>query len=166
MIRSMFDHAAGRLEWIGIRPARREPVLAVDRAVLVPGKGIAGDHFRQKRSVNREVTLIQHEDLAEIARRIERETVPPELLRRNLVVSGIEVARLEGIAFRIGRAVLRGTGPCSPCIRMDEVLGPLGRKAMSRRGGITAMILCGGEICVGDGVEPSPAGNDTTRRAD
>lgn len=152
----------GQLEWIGIRPARREPMLAVAQAELEPGRGIVGDHYRPKRSGRREVTLIQYEHLSQIADRIGREGIDPELLRRNLVVSGLDIAVLQGRQFRIGAVVFEATGPCSPCSRMDEALGPEGRKAMSGRGGITAIILEGGAIHIGDTVEPLSDGGETT----
>src|SRR5436190_7206229 len=79
--------AVGRVEWIGIRPARRASMRIVDCAQLVPGAGIAGDHFRPKRSSLREVTVIQFEHLSQIAVALELAAIPPELLRRNLVIS-------------------------------------------------------------------------------
>jgi MOSC domain-containing protein YiiM len=134
----------------------------VDSAQLVPGQGIAGDHFRPKRGSLREVTIIQFEHLSHIAAALEHAAIPPELLRRNLVISGIAIAALQGETFRVGAAMLRGTGACAPCARMDEALGPLGRKAISGRGGITAVIVQGGEIRVGDRVERHGANDDTT----
>ena len=41
----------------------------------------------------------------------------------DLVVSGINLLSLKDIRFSIGGAVLRGTGICVPCSRMEEVLG-------------------------------------------
>lgn len=140
----------GRLEWIGIRPLRRAAVLVVSEAVVSPVTGLVGDHYCQKRGNSREVTLIQHEHLAEIAQRMGVESVAPDLLRRNLVVSGLPLSSLNGKRFRIGDVVLSGTGPCSPCARMDEALGRGGLRAMSRRGGITATVIQGGTIRIGD----------------
>lgn len=148
------DIFSGRLEWIGIRPARREPVVSVEQAVLEFGRGIVGDHYRPKRGGGREVTLVQYEHLAQIADRLQRNAVSPVLLRRNLAISGIDLAGLKDRQFRIGDVVLEGTGLCSPCSRMEEALGPGGRRAMSGRGGITAIVRQGGWIQLGDRVEP------------
>lgn len=122
----------------------------VTTAELTPGRGMAGDHFRPGRRSAREVTLIQHEHLAEIAEQHAGVRVEPELLRRNLVVSGIELKSLIGRRFRVGTVVLEGTGPCTPCLRMDEALGAGGRLAMRGRGGLIAKIVQGGTISVGD----------------
>ena len=81
-----------------------------------------------------------------------RDSVSPELFRRNIVVRGIELTSLIGRRFRIGEALLAGTGPCTPCARMDENLGQGGRLAMQGLGGLTAMVIEPGRIRVGDSV--------------
>jgi hypothetical protein len=37
----------GRLAWIGLRPARRAPMVAVESAELRPGEGLLGDRWRR-----------------------------------------------------------------------------------------------------------------------
>ncbi|PWG62488.1 MOSC domain-containing protein [Spiribacter halobius] len=198
---------AGRLEWIGLRPARREapqtPVTAeVDAA------GLRGDRYAG-RSGRRAVTLIQAEHLPVIAalcapaRLSHRSTAAgadmadspalrsarvldvlsstparqgspapcparhlhalaarigeicgleiadPALLRRNLVVSGINLWALRDRRLRIGDVVLEGTGPCDPCSRMEEALGEGGYNAMRGHGGITARVIAAGTLALG-----------------
>lgn len=87
-----------------------------------------------------------------IAANTGRDSVHPELVRRNIVVRGIELASLIGYCFHIGEALLKGTGPCTPCSRMDENLGQGGRLAMKGLGGLTAMVIEPGRIRVGDSV--------------
>ena len=43
-----------------------------------------------------------------------RASLEPTLLRRNIMVSGINLAALKYQTFQIGTAVLRGTGNCPP----------------------------------------------------
>ena len=81
--------------------------------------------------------MIQAEHFAVIAANTGRNSVNPELFRRNIVVRGIELKSLIGHRFRIGEALLEGTGPCTPCSRMDENLGAGGRLAMKGLGGLT-----------------------------
>jgi MOSC domain-containing protein YiiM len=143
---------AGTVRWIGLRPARRAAMLTPDTALLVAGQGIAGDRYRSTRDGPRQVTLIAAEDLAAIASFLGRDAVPPELLRRNIVTSGINFAALKGHRIRIGTAVLEPSGDCAPCSQMEEVLGQGGYNAVRGRGGITARVIEGGEVKLGDAV--------------
>jgi MOSC domain-containing protein YiiM len=144
---------AGRLEWIGLRPEPREPLVSVESVDALAGRGLEGDHRLQGRAGSkRQVTIIQGEHLAVIASLLGSSAVPPELLRRNLVVSGISVLALKNQRFRIGEVVLEGTGPCEPCSRMEANLGAGGYNAMRGHGGITARVLAGGTLRLGDAV--------------
>ena len=123
----------GRLEWIGVRGQRRGAVIAVEEVLARAGLGLVGDHYRAGVKGSRQVTLIQAEHLPVIAALLGRRDLDPGLLRRNLVVSGINLLALKGMRFRIGPTLLEGTGLCHPCSRMEEVLGPGGYNAMRGR---------------------------------
>jgi beta-aspartyl-peptidase (threonine type) len=142
----------GRLEWIGLAPARLVQLVPVESATLQAGTGIDGEHHAKCGRSKRQVTLIQAEHLPVIASILKREAIDPSLLRRNLVVSGVNLIALKGRRFRIGEAILEGTGPCDPCSRMEENLGPGGYNAMRGHGGITARVVQGGLIHLGDAV--------------
>lgn len=136
---------AGKVEWIGIRPARKEPLIALPRA-NINFTGIEGDH--RKKPGKRTLTLIQAEHLPAIASLCANETSPidPARLRRNIVVSGISLLGLRNREFRVGSALLRGTGLCAPCSRMETELGHGGYNAMRGHGGICAEVLEEGEV--------------------
>ncbi len=142
---------AGRVRWIGLRPARDVPMRAVDSAEAIAGKGLRGDRYGSG-SGKRGITLIQAEHLPAIAALAGRETVEPSLLRRNLVVEGLPLIALKGRRFRIGDVVCEGTAPCDPCSRMEAALGPGGYNAMRGHGGLCVRILEGGTLRVGDAV--------------
>jgi MOSC domain-containing protein YiiM len=137
----------GRVEWIGVRPARYAPVVAVQSVEALVDSGLCGDRYAS--SGRRQVTLIQAEHLSVLAHLLGK-PVEPAMLRRNVLISGINVIALKGARFRIGDALLLGTGPCDPCSRMEECLGPGGYNAMRGHGGITARVLASGRINVGD----------------
>jgi MOSC domain-containing protein YiiM len=142
----------GRVEWIGVRPARREPMVVVDSVETIEGRGLVGDRFSGGAASKRQVTLIQSEHLPVIAQLLGKERIDPALLRRNIVISGINLLSLNGAQFTIGGALMEGTGPCHPCSRMEETFGSGGYSAVRGHGGITARVLSGGILRVGDAV--------------
>jgi MOSC domain-containing protein YiiM len=142
----------GSVEWIGVRPVRRGPVVVVDAVEAREGRGLTGDHFRGGASSKRQVTLIQAEHLAVVAAFLSRDHVDPALLRRNIVVRGINLLALNGAQFAIGGALLEGTGQGHPCSRMEEALGAGGYNAVRGHGGITARVIGSGVIRLGDPV--------------
>ena len=147
----------GRLERILVRPARREQPLDVDATSAVAGRGLAGDRRRDRVPRGgpspRQVTLVQAEHLATVGALLGRDDpVDAALLRRNLVVRGIPLLALKGLRFRVGDVLLEGTGACHPCSRMEEALGTGGYQAMRGHGGLTATVVTGGTIRVGDEV--------------
>lgn len=142
----------GTLEWIGIRPEKKSPLLSVEKVMVTGDKGLEGDHFSSTYSKKRQVTLIQMEHLDAVASIMGQRAIDPGLTRRNLVVSKINLLSLRNQRFEIGEVILEGTGYCHPCSRMEENLGPGGYNAMRGHGGITAQVVRGGEIRVGDQV--------------
>lgn len=142
----------GKLVWIGLRPKRQEPVVSVPTATLVASRGIEGDHYQTARDGARQVTVISAEEIAAIASYLGRDDVAPDILRRNLVVRGINLSALKGARFSIGPAVLEYSGPCAPCSHMEAALGTGGYNAVRNHGGITARIIEGGDIRIGDAV--------------
>jgi len=149
----------GVVRWIGVRPARDVPMASVDAVEAAAGAGLVGDRLKRSSTGKRGVTLIQAEHLPAIASLSRRASVAPAALRRNLVVEGLPLAALVGKRFRVGAVLLEGTGPCDPCSRMEEVLGHGGYNAMRGMGGITARVLEGGTIAVGDAVAPQDDGD-------
>jgi len=146
---------AGRVEWLGLRPARGVEMLEVAQAVAEAGDGLVGDRYASNGpagSGKRGITLIQAEHLPAIAALAGHPSVLPATLRRNVVVSGLPLMALKGRRFRIGDVLLEGTAPCDPCSRMEAALGPGGYNAMRGHGGLCARILEGGTLHVGDTV--------------
>jgi len=149
----------GKIRWIGIRPARKAPMIERADVEAIAGRGLAGDRYASKNG-KRQVTLIQGEHLLAIASMLGRESVAPELLRRNLVVTGINLLALKDKQFRVGSALLEYTGLCHPCSAMEATFGAGGYNAVRGHGGITARILESGIIAVGDAVTFVPHHSD------
>ena len=148
-------HQPGSVRWIGIRPARRAPMAILETAEIAL-TGLTED--RRTTPGKRAVSLIQWEHLAVIAALLGRDRLDPALLRRNIAVAGLNLLGLRKRRFRLGGAVLQGTGPCAPCSRMEEILGPGGYTAVRGHGGITAEVLVPGPVAVADPVLPDDRG--------
>ena len=96
--------------------------------------------------------ILTAEHLEAIASMLHRGAIDPAVLRRNVVIRGINLLALKDKRFRVGQAVLEFTGLCHPCSRMEAALGPGGYNSLRGHGGITASVLEGGPIHIGDAV--------------
>ncbi|WP_188963508.1 MOSC domain-containing protein [Deinococcus aquiradiocola] len=157
MVGLIGDHgrvAPGRLKALtGAQAGQQDPAPAAEPA----GPLAAG--VARPMAGKRQVTLIQAEHLPVIAALAGLGAVTPEQLRRNVLVSGLPLLALKDRRFRIGSdergwVLLEGTGECHPCSRMEEAFGPGGYNAVRGHGGITARVLQGGTLHVGDRLEP------------
>ena len=139
----------GRVECLLVRPAHMEAVRTIDEVTAIMDAGLEGDHY-QNHGGSRQVTLIQAEHLEVLASLLGSSKILPELTRRNIVVRDINLLSLKGKRFNIGDAVLEYSGECHPCSRMEKNLGPGAYNAMRGHGGITAKVITGGIIKLGD----------------
>ena len=138
------------------------PALCVPTATALVDRGIAGDRTGERAASQpggskRQVTLIQAEHLPLIAAWAGLNVLDPAALRRNLVISGLNLVATRSpfadqvLKVWIGNEVaLVITGPCDPCSKMEAVLGPGGYNAMRGHGGMTARVVSGGVLAVGD----------------
>jgi MOSC domain-containing protein YiiM len=145
----------GVVVWIGVRPARKAPMQALDAADIDEAQGLVGDHYLG-RSRKRQVTLIASEHLAAIASYLGRAEVSPLELRRNIVTRGVNLLAAKESWLQIGEAVLEPTEECHPCSRMEATFGPGGYNAVRGHGGLTARVVRGGRVRIGDAIVRLP----------
>ena len=145
--------APGKLEWIGLRTERRGEIQVVELAKAIVGLGLEGDHRCLKTPGSaRQVTIISREYIHQIAYQLRMDFIDPILLRRNLVISGMNLNLLRFQRLQIGDVILETSALCDPCSRMDENLGKGAASAMFGYGGLCAKIIQSGHMAVGDAV--------------
>jgi MOSC domain-containing protein YiiM len=150
------------VEWIGVRPTKGAPMNVVEEVRAIAGRGLEGDRASAREGHKRQVTLIQAEHLDVVAKLAGVRKIDPARLRRNVVVSGVNVMSFLKKKFRVGDLVLVGVDTCDPCFQMEELEAP-----MAGMGGITARILVGGTMRVGDRVAlDAPEGEGDRVQAD
>ena len=150
-------------------------MLSAAEALVEPGRGLIGDRRSATLRIGdlaqkREVTLLQAEHLPVVAGLLSLPSLDPTRLRRNLVVSGINLLSMRSLfpdvrlQWQFGEdVILEITGTCEPCSLMEAELGAGGYNAMRGHGGVTARVLAGGTLRVGDPVRlkaPDQAGVD------
>lgn len=154
----------GKLEWIGLRSERRGEVVVVEQAEAVVDLGLKGDHRMKKTPGSaRQVTLISSEYIQQICQHTGHESIDPRLLRRNLVISGMNMNLLRYQRLQIGDVILETNALCHPCSRMDEALGVGGTAAMFGYGGLCAKVIQGGVMRAGDAVVRLPLDGEQAR---
>ncbi|WP_019530584.1 MOSC domain-containing protein [Dasania marina] len=144
----------GTLRWIGLRPKHRAAMLSVANCLALKELGLEGDHRSSKTpGSGRQVTLISKEFIQQIAQHRQLSHLDPAMLRRNLVIEGININALRHQQFTIGEVLFEATALCHPCSRMEQALGKGGVAAMLGYGGLCCKILSSGTIKVGDSLK-------------
>ncbi|MFQ5566888.1 MAG: MOSC domain-containing protein [Paracoccaceae bacterium] len=151
----------GQLEHIHITAAKRGVMQSLTEARLVAGQGIEGDRYflgtgtySIKPEPGRQVTLIEAETLAALARDHGLELAPHEH-RRNLTVRGVPLNHLVGRRFRVGAALLEATRLNTPCKYLELVTGKPVYEPLIHRSGLNCIIVEGGAIRPGDTITPA-----------
>ena len=145
----------GLVKSIHIASAPKEPMRALDQAILTPGVGIEGDRYALKQGTfykpepDFELTLIEAEAMAALRRDYQVELADVES-RRNITTAGVALNHLVGQEFLIGNVRIKGIRLCEPCDHLQRVTGKQLIKGLRHRGGLRAQILTPGTIRVGD----------------
>jgi len=131
-----------------------------DSVEAVAGRGLEGDRYYRGEGVYNErehldpsdITLIEAEALEAAAEEYGVEFAPGSH-RRNVTTRGVALNHLVEERFRVGGAVIEGTGLCEPCGYMESLADQTdAAAALEHRGGLDAQIVDSGTIGVGDDV--------------
>jgi MOSC domain len=138
------------------------PLLATESIECVASRGIRGDRFFDYADDYKgQVTFFSKEVFDLMSENFGLTTKSPGVLRRNVIVSGVDLMELIGADFELQGVQFRGTAHCAPCHWMDNAFAPGAKEFLADRGGLRARILSDGQISVGDAqlkiMQPGPA---------
>jgi len=142
------DVGVGIVEALVLAPGAEAPVVLVQEAVVVPGKGLEGDRYAAGDGTfasgrpGSALTLIDAAVLGSLDGGVDH--------RRNVVVRGSHLNALVGRDFTLGETRCRGRRLCESCAHLDRLNGGGILRPLVHRGGLRADILSGGMIRVGD----------------
>lgn len=149
--RTAAEAGVGRVEALALAPSAGAPVISVEEAVAIPGRGLRGDRYADGAGTfasgrpGSALTLIDAavlDDLGDIDH------------RRNVVVRGSDLDALVGREFTLGGARCHGRRPCEPCAHLDRLNGGGVLRPLVHRGGLRADVIQGGTVRVGDPLTP------------
>jgi MOSC domain-containing protein YiiM len=133
------------------KPPDDYPLVEVPRIDCIAGHGIRGDRFYDyKDNYKGQITFFSLEIFERLAQHFGLTGKSAGVLRRNVIVSGIDLNELIGEEFSIRGVRLRGTGHCRPCYWLDQAFAPGTEDFLEGNGGLRAEILTDGAIAVGD----------------
>jgi MOSC domain-containing protein YiiM len=149
-------------------PAGDHPTVEPDSIQCRAGRGIEGDRFFGYRpDYKGQITFFAAAVLAEMRSTFARPALSASVLRRNVLVAGVDLAQLVGRRFAIAGVSFEGTGEARPCHWMNHAVGPGAEAWLMGQGGLRARILTDGALTLGpaplellqDGLQPRhPAG--------
>jgi MOSC domain-containing protein YiiM len=120
--------------------------MEATRLASVAGRGIEGDrYFDLQPDYKGQITCFDAAVLQALGRRFRTE-VRPSVLRRNVVLAGIDPNDLIGCDFRLQGVWFRGVEEYRPCYWMDHAVAPGAEAFLRGRGGLRARILTGGRL--------------------
>lgn len=131
-------HGLGRLD---------HGIEQVPEVSCVAGQGLEGDrYFAYKEDYKGQITFFDWKVYEELASRYADRRVDPSLLRRNVMIDGVDLNSLVARRFRVGGVLFEGSEECAPCYWMNDAIGPGAEDWLRGRGGLRARIVEGGVL--------------------
>ncbi len=128
-----------------------EPMESLD---LVEHQGIIGDRFfGNGPEFNGHITFFAWEVYQELIQSNIPQRNPaninPGVLRRNVIIEGVDLRSLFGQPFHIGNIAFQGTIHCAPCQWMNHAYGEGALTVLHGRGGLRAQVKSSGTLTPG-----------------
>lgn len=126
------------------------PLQEVDSIECVAGHGIRSDRFYDyKDNYKGQITFFSQEVFDELCAAFPFVEKSAGALRRNVIVSEVDLDSLIGKEFELQGVRFLGTVHCKPCYWLDQAFHPGTEAWLKGRGGLRAQILTDGTLRVG-----------------
>jgi MOSC domain-containing protein YiiM len=127
--------------------ADTHPTVEVDEVECVTGMGLKGDRFFGYRpDYKGQVTFFSEEVWRQLQEHFKVPGHAPSVLRRNVILGGVDLNALIGRQFSIQGVLFEATGECRPCHWMDKAVAPGAEDWLKGRGGLRCRVLSDGVL--------------------
>ena len=127
------------------------PLIEKEQIQCAAGKGLLGDrYFNHAEDYKGQITFFSAEVFERLCAHFGIREKPAGVLRRNVIVSGVDLLSLIGREFEIQGVKFRGTQHCAPCQWMNVAFAPGAKEFLKENAGLRAKILTDGELHLGD----------------
>jgi MOSC domain-containing protein YiiM len=133
------------------QPPGSFPLVEVSEVECVAGRGLRGDRYLDfRKNYKGQITFFSAEVFEKLCANFGINDKPAGALRRNLIVSGVDLLSLIGREFKIQGVRFHGTEHCAPCDWMNLAFAPGAEQFLKGNAGLRAQILSDGMITVGE----------------
>ncbi len=123
------------------------PVLELMEVECVAGKGLVGDrYYGYEENYKGQITFFAWDVYQDLCRQLSVFDRDPSVLRRNVVVEGMNLNGLVNSEFTLQGVTFFGVEECSPCYWMERAFAPGAEETLKGRGGLRARILTNGRL--------------------
>ena len=108
---------------LGITRNNSHKIEEIEKIELLSGKGAVGDkHFQENNNPRNQLTLIESENIDYYNKKFGVQ-IPYVNFRRNIITKDIELDKLVGKQFVVGKIKIKENDLCRPCKHLQEILG-------------------------------------------
>lgn len=133
-------HGKGRLD---------HGIEKVDTVECLAGRGLVNDRYLDhKADFKGQITFFDWDVYERIREQCNLPDLDPQLFRRNVLTSGVDLNTLIGQRFSVQGVEFEGTEECRPCYWMDDAIAPGAEAFLKGHGGLRARILTDGVLRV------------------
>ena len=127
------------------------PMVTIDEAHCVAGRGIEGDRFfTWKEDYKGQVTFFAQEVHEALCEQLQVYGTQPDVFRRNIITRGIDLNALINKRFRLQGLLFEGSEEARPCYWMNQAFGEGAEEALAGRGGLRARVIEDGILRPGE----------------